>query len=77
MIDTALSSRISNMGVVCAMLVVALHICPNVEVGSFTWVVDRFINDGIGRAAVPYFFIEGIAAEFIAPEEVVGRDLGR
>lgn len=57
MIDKTLSSKISNMGVVCAMLVVLCHIFPKVKIGSFTWCIDRFINDGIGRTAVPYFFI--------------------
>lgn len=64
MIDKALSSKISNMGVVCAMLVVLLHVFPKVKVRSFTWCVDRFISDGLGRAAVPYFFV--ISAFFLA-----------
>ena len=57
MIDKALSNKISNMGVVCAMLVVLLHIFPKVKVWSFAWCVDRFISDGLGRAAVPFFFV--------------------
>ena len=57
MIDKALSNKIYNMGVVCAMLVVLLHIFPKVKAWSFTWCVDRFISDGLGRAAVPYFFV--------------------
>ena len=52
------------MGVVCAMLVVLCHISPKVEMGSFTWCIDRFVNDGIGRAAVPYFFI--VSSFFLA-----------
>ena len=64
MIDRALSSKISNMGVVCAILVVLLHICPRAEVGSLTWCCDRFFNDGIGRAAVPFFF--SISGFFLA-----------
>ena len=39
------------------MLVVLLHIFPKVKAWSFTWCVDRFISDGLGRAAVPYFFV--------------------
>lgn len=57
MIDKALSNKICNMGIVCAMLVVLLHISPKVNAWSFTWCVDRFINDGLGRAAVPFFFV--------------------
>ena len=57
MIDRALSNKISNMSVICAMLVVMTHVFPKVEVRSFTWCVDRFIFDGLGRVAVPYFFI--------------------
>lgn len=52
-----LSNKISNMGIVCAMLVVALHASPNEEVGSMAWVVDRFVSDGLGRTAVPFFFM--------------------
>lgn len=59
MIDKALSNKISNMGVVCAMSVVMTHVFPKVEVRSFTWCVDRFIFDGVGLVAVPYFFIVG------------------
>ena len=55
--DQVLSNKISNMGVVCAMLVVALHASMNEEVGTATWFVDRFVNDGLGRAAVPFFFV--------------------
>ena len=55
--DQALSNKISNMGIVCAMLVVALHASMNADVGTATWFVDRFVNDGLGRAAVPFFFM--------------------
>ena len=65
-----MSCKMSNMGVVCAMLVVLLHICPAAEVGSPTWCVDRFFNDGIGRAAVPYFFVA--SAFFLARR--IGED---
>ena len=57
MIDQTLSRKISNMSTVCSMLVVLLHIGPRVEIGSSTWFVDRFFNDGLGRAAVPFFFV--------------------
>lgn len=57
MIDRELSNKVSNMGVVCAMLVVALHASPNEKAGSMAWFVDRFVSDGLGRAAVPFFFM--------------------
>lgn len=50
MIDQILSSKISNMSIVCAVLVALLHIDPKVEIGSLTWFVDRFFNDMLGRA---------------------------
>ncbi len=50
MIDQTLSSKISNMSIVCAVLVALLHIDPKVEIGSLTWFVDRFFNDMLGRA---------------------------
>ena len=62
--NQALSNKISNMGVVCAMLVVALHASMNADVGTATWYVDRFVNDGLGRAAVPFFFM--VSGYFLA-----------
>lgn len=57
MIGRELSNKIYNMSIVCAMLVVILHIDPNFEVCSFGWCLDRLFNDGIGRVAVPFFFL--------------------
>lgn len=50
MIDQTLSSKISNMSIVCAIPVVPLHVGPRVEIGSLTWFVERFFNDMLGRA---------------------------
>lgn len=51
------SQRIRNMSVVCAMLVVAIHIgWPHDEI-CFTWFVYNFITCGIARIAVPFFFV--------------------
>ncbi len=45
------------MSIVCAVLVVLMHIWPEAKIGSLTWCIHRSLNDGFGRVAVPYFFV--------------------
>ena len=57
-LDGDLSRKIANMGFVCAMLVVVIHL-ENVpkETGSLAWVVHYFIRYILAVVAVPYFFL--------------------
>lgn len=51
------SSKISNLSVLCALLVVLIHVgFPSDEIG-FGWFCDRFLVEGFSRVAVPFFFV--------------------
>ncbi len=46
------------MSVVCAILVVTIHVYwPHDGCFSFTWLVYQFIQEGLARIAVPFFFV--------------------
>lgn len=47
----------ANMGFVCSLLVVIVHLRPPCEVGSVAWVVFQVLRYGFGTIAVPYFFV--------------------
>ena len=49
------SSKISNMGLVCACMVVLIHV-PRAG-GDFAWWMNRILQMGICKIAVPFFFI--------------------
>lgn len=51
----SLSSKISNMGFFCACLVVLIHV-PRAD-GEFAWWMNHFVQMGICKIAVPFFFI--------------------
>ena len=51
------SQRIKNMSIICAMLVVTIHVDWPHDVFSFTWLINEFIRDGIAKIAVPFFFV--------------------
>lgn len=61
-----LSAKIANLGFVCALLVVFIHLehVPQ-EVGSFWWIVHYFIRSVVAVAAVPFFFL--VSGFFLAP----------
>lgn len=52
-----ISHKISNMSFLCALLVVLLHIFPSNQASTTVQIVDKFISYGLGRIAVPFFFI--------------------
>lgn len=57
-ISDVLSNKIKNMGIVCAMLVVCIHVDWPTEVKwSWTWIIDCFFERGISQIAVPFFFV--------------------
>ena len=56
-ISEANSQKIKNMSVVCALLVVTIHVgWPKDEV-CFTWFVNELVQHGVARIAVPFFFV--------------------
>lgn len=66
-----MSSKISNMGIICMMLVVPIHIQAMGDEGSFCWWFNALIRHGVARIAVPYFFIISgyfLAAHFDEPD---------
>lgn len=63
-IPPAVSNKIANMGIVCAFLVVFIHVACSAKVESFAWWIRQLIGDGICRIAVPFFFI--VAGYFLA-----------
>lgn len=58
------SSRISNMSLLCALLVVAIHAPQFREVGTIGWWWSQLFQTGICQIAVPYFF--AVSGYFLA-----------
>lgn len=56
-IHTDISARFANMSIVCAFLVVCIHVGGVFENGSIGWWFSELTRDGIARVAVPYFFL--------------------
>lgn len=53
-IDGALSSKLSNMGLLCACLIVTLHISL-AKTGC--WLSRLLTGSGLGNIAAPFFFV--------------------
>lgn len=64
-ISTGISNKITGMSLLCALLVVFIHLnhVPK-EVGSLAWMVWYFVRYGLATIAVPYFFV--ISGYFLA-----------
>ena len=54
---SSVSNKIRNMGFVCAMLVVFIHVGKPSIVGSGGWWLYQLTADGLSRIAVPFFFV--------------------
>ena len=54
-IDPGTSGKIANLGLVCALLVVVIHVCQPKEVGSPAWWLYSLTH--IRNMAVPFFFV--------------------
>lgn len=56
-LSEANSQKIKNMSIVCALLVVTIHVgWPKGEI-CFTWFVNEFVRYGVAQIAVPFFFV--------------------
>jgi len=53
-ISEAVSQKIKNMSIVCAILVVTIHV--SFPESGISWVWNRTISHGVAAIAVPYFF---------------------
>ena len=52
------SRKIRNMGLLCAMLVVGIHVVWPCDVPlSPGWFLHHFVKQGVARIAVPFFFV--------------------
>lgn len=57
-ISAQLSAKITNLGFICALLVVILHSVSTHETGTFWWWISGCIgDDGLSAVAVPFFFV--------------------
>ena len=56
-ITKQLSTRFANMAILCAMMVVAIHVLKRPQpFGTSAWWVRQVFGEGICRIAVPFFF---------------------
>ena len=65
------SQKIKNMSIICAMLVVTIHVGWPHEVLCPTWFIYHLVKGGIAPIAVPFFFIVSgffLAAHFNEPD---------
>lgn len=51
------SSKIKNVGIVCAMRVAFICVGKLAVVGSSRWLLYQFSAEGVSRIAVPFFFL--------------------
>lgn len=58
------SSKLRNISVVCAFLVVIIHCRPHFERMTVGWWMKQLLENGIAEAAVPFFFV--VSGFFIA-----------
>lgn len=56
-VSNELSSRLANMGLLCAVLVVFQHVGHDLPRESLGWWVQNVLGGGISRIAVPFFFL--------------------
>ena len=52
----ALSNKFANMALLCAVLVVSIHIGRNDSVGSAAWFFGQIVSSGVAGIAIPFFF---------------------
>ncbi len=58
------SQKIKNMSVICALLVVMIHVSWSREILSPTWFINELVKEGVARIAVPFFFV--VSGYFLA-----------
>ena len=51
-----ISNKIANMGIVCALLVVFIHLPIGENASASAWQVYSCFSHGVGKIAVPFFF---------------------
>lgn len=51
-----LSNKFANMALLCAALVVSIHIGRNDVIGSPAWFFSEIVSSGIAGIAIPFFF---------------------
>lgn len=56
-VDSRLSAKFANMSIVCAFLVVCMHVGVGFAIGSTGWWVSELTRNGVSRIAVPFFFL--------------------
>lgn len=52
-----ISNKIRNMGFICALLVISIHVVWPCDSICLTWYINEFVRKGVATIAVPYFFI--------------------
>ena len=56
-IPLALSNKISNMSLLCSIMVVCIHVLKRTQTrGSFALIIRHLSGEGLCRIAVPFFF---------------------
>lgn len=56
-IPPELSAKFANMSIVCAALVVCMHVGGIFARDTVGWWISEFTRGGVSRVAVPYFFL--------------------
>jgi peptidoglycan/LPS O-acetylase OafA/YrhL len=72
---TDLSNRISNMSLLCALMVVVLHMAGSPVVGHPTWWTHRIFGVGFFGIAVPFFFL--VSGFFVESRYLAGGSYGQ
>lgn len=56
-VSAEVSHKIKNMSIICALLVVMIHIGWYKDSVCSTWFINELVAQGIARIAVPFFFV--------------------
>lgn len=56
-INPELSSKITNMSLICSLMVVLLHSGTPQQFGTVSWYISKLVFTGVTGIAVPFFFL--------------------
>ena len=63
-VSAEVSHKIKNMSIICALLVVMIHVYWYNGSFCLTWLINELVSQGVAKMAVPFFFV--VSGYFLA-----------